>query len=77
MYWMKSSEENSNNTTKWLTPNIVHYIRDRERFRTQLRSDKVNALCDTWWMYGQDTAESSGHRKYSHTQEDGDVKVSI
>ena len=33
---MKSSEENSNNTTKWRAHDIVHYICDRERFRTQL-----------------------------------------
>ena len=28
--------ENSNNTTKWRAPYIVHYIRDREQFQTQL-----------------------------------------
>ena len=38
---MKSSEENSNNTTKWHAHDIVHYIRDRERFRTQLMNFKI------------------------------------
>ena len=33
---MKLTTENSNTTTKWRAPYIVHYIRDRERFRTQL-----------------------------------------
>ena len=35
---MKLTSENTNNTTKWRAPYIVHYIRDRERFRTQLRA---------------------------------------
>ena len=33
---MKLTTENSNTTTKWQAPYIVHYIRDREQFRTQL-----------------------------------------
>ncbi len=33
---MKSFTQNSDSNTKWLTPDIVHYIVDRERFRTQL-----------------------------------------
>ena len=33
---MKLTTENSNTTTKWRAPYIVHYIRDRERFQTQL-----------------------------------------
>ena len=33
---MKLTTENSNTTTKWRAPYIVHYIRDREWFRTQL-----------------------------------------
>ncbi len=36
MYGMKSFTQNSDSTTKWLTPDIVHYIVDRERFQTQL-----------------------------------------
>ena len=36
---MKLTTENSNTTTKWRAPYIVHYIRDRERFRTQLLTD--------------------------------------
>jgi hypothetical protein len=35
---MKLTTENLNTTTKWRAPYIVHYIRDRERFRTQLWS---------------------------------------
>ena len=35
---MKLTTENSNTTTKWRAPYIVHYIRDRERFRTKLMS---------------------------------------
>ena len=34
--WMNLTTENSNTTTKWRAPYIVHYIRDGERFRTQL-----------------------------------------
>ena len=33
---MKLTTENSSTTTKWRAPCIVHYIRDRERFQTQL-----------------------------------------
>ena len=36
---MKLTTENSNTTTKWRAPYIVHYIRDSERFRTQLLSE--------------------------------------
>ncbi len=36
---MKSFTQNSDRTTKWLTPDKVHYIVDRERFRTQLLSN--------------------------------------
>ena len=35
---LKLTSEISNNTTKWRAPYIVHYIRDTERFRTQLRA---------------------------------------
>jgi len=31
-----SFTQNSDTTTKWPTPDIVHYIVDRERFQTQL-----------------------------------------
>ena len=34
--WMKLSTENLNTTTKWRAPYVVQYVRDRERFRTQL-----------------------------------------
>ena len=33
---MKLTTENSNTTTKWRAPYLMHYILDRERFRTQL-----------------------------------------
>ena len=33
---MKLTTENSNTTTKWRAPCIVHYIHDREPFTTQL-----------------------------------------
>ncbi len=33
---MKSFTQNSDSTTKWLTPDIVQYIVDSEQFRTQL-----------------------------------------
>ncbi len=34
--WVKMCEQNSDSTTKWLTPNIVYYIVDREQFRTAI-----------------------------------------
>ena len=33
---MKLTTKNSNTTTKWRAPYVVHYIGDRERFQTQL-----------------------------------------
>ncbi len=36
MYGMKLFAWNSDTTTKWPTPNIEHYIGNRERFWTRL-----------------------------------------
>lgn len=35
---MKSSTPNSDSATKWLSPDVVHYIVESEQFQTQLRS---------------------------------------
>ncbi len=39
---MKSFAQNSDSTTKWLTPDVVQYIGDREQLRTQLEMVIIN-----------------------------------
>jgi len=39
MYGIMSFPQDSDTTTKWLAPDIVHYIVDRERFQTQHLED--------------------------------------
>ena len=44
--------QNSNTTTKWRASYIVHYIRDRERFRTLWTSLKrENILTKSWLQF--------------------------
>jgi hypothetical protein len=45
---MKLTTENSSTTTKWRAPYIVHYIRDRERFQTQLLSGGAQLKSPGW-----------------------------
>jgi len=46
---MMSFTQNSDTTTKWPTPDIVHYLVDRERFQTQLRTiDRAHVHTHSW-----------------------------
>ena len=58
---MKLITENLNTTTKWRAPYIVHYIRDRERFRTQLWSPPAHAAPRSLFASERPTAPQYGN----------------